>query len=255
MPQQKSEPVAFTRGEREAAGRREVGAIVRQFDDHACDRAAFQRLFHRKQRVDGASSAQHQKTLRRQAEQVETWTINRAAFEPRIIGLDPQRLAAAAGGQRGERQREPRGRAEIDRPLRRGLVQRAEVEAAAQHRIGRSPDSQRGLGLIELKMLDILYRLAETAEPIRSDRTGQKTAHWLVPVLFLLIPGIASSVKQGSGKQGSEGQDSSSLRSRGFGRGIDQFAQRRFQFVFEALGLVTDLALARDIAWRDPAHQ
>jgi hypothetical protein len=74
-------------------------------------------------------------------------------------------------------------------------MQGAEGETAVQERIRTRPQSERGLLPIELKMLDILYRLAETAEPIRSDCTGHESA--FVPVLFLLIPSPAPPVKLG----------------------------------------------------------
>ncbi len=198
MPQQQSKPAMIARGEREPARRGQVGTVIRQFGDDACDRAAFERLLHRKQRVDGAPRPQHQETLRRQAEQIEAGAIERAAFVSCEIGLDPERLAAAFGGKAGQRQREAAGRAEIARPLRRHFMQGAEGRARrpAWNRVPRPPKPAAASPYrIENAGYSLSSRADDRAYPERFG-AGHEAIHVLY--LFLLIPGFGLGVKRAS---------------------------------------------------------
>lgn len=118
VPQEEADAVMLACGEREPAGRGQVGGIVRQFGDDAGDAAAFERFLHREQRVDGAAGAQHQKVSRWQPEQMKADAVRRAALKSRHIGLDQDRFPSAGtalSGERRQRQRKAAGRAEMGR--------------------------------------------------------------------------------------------------------------------------------------------
>ena len=69
MAQQKTESAAFARGQCQAARGGEIGerCIVRQFDDGAGERAAFERFFHGPERIDRARGFHHHEIARGKA--------------------------------------------------------------------------------------------------------------------------------------------------------------------------------------------
>ena len=95
LAQDETEAAMVLRGEREAARRGQVRRFA-QFGDDGRERAAFQRLFHREQRIDRARDARDQQPLGREAELVEAGAVKRAGFEAAEIGRDPERFLARA---------------------------------------------------------------------------------------------------------------------------------------------------------------
>lgn len=61
MPQEKAQASAYARGKREPAHRGEIDGtpIAGKFRDHDHDRAAFKRLLHGPERIDGARHHEH----------------------------------------------------------------------------------------------------------------------------------------------------------------------------------------------------
>lgn len=200
VSQQETKAVMRAGGKRETAGRGQVCRIVGQFGDDACERAAFERLLHRQQRVGGASGAQHQKPSRRQPEQIESDAVGRAGLEPRHVGLDPKRLPAAAiavfAGQRRKRQREAAGGTEMKGCRGRDFMQGAMSETSAEKSV-HPPQPKRERCIITLITLDIFNLLTEARERVRGLHTGEEPLHGsiYVRVLFLLIPGTGAVCK------------------------------------------------------------
>ena len=92
MAQQKADPIAGTRRKRETSGCGEIGRRTRfrQFGDNRGKRGRFQRLLEAPERIDWPRHPQDQQPIHGEAERIEAYPIGLAAFERRIIGLDPK---------------------------------------------------------------------------------------------------------------------------------------------------------------------
>ena len=105
VAQQQPEAAALARREREPPRRGEIRRIA-ELRHHGRERAAFERLFHREQRIDRARHARDQQPLGRKPELVEAGAVERAGFEVAEIGRDPERLFSRLLRARRERERE-----------------------------------------------------------------------------------------------------------------------------------------------------
>src|SRR5258708_2802527 len=104
VTKQKSVTTTLARGERQTPRRREIcnRSVIRQFGNHARQRMAFERLFHRPERIERTGDFEDQKLPRRQSEKIAARTINVAALGSGKVGLDPKCVAASAFGARSQ---------------------------------------------------------------------------------------------------------------------------------------------------------
>jgi hypothetical protein len=125
MMKEKTYVAAFARGECETPCHPEIDRrVIRQFGNgrHRC--AALQRFLHGPENVANARNAENENALCRKADKIETGAIELAA-PGGIILLNPKYLLVAAA-QRGKRERESRGRAEVKWHRRKQFVQKPE---------------------------------------------------------------------------------------------------------------------------------
>ena len=175
MTQQKAEPIAGACRKREAAGCGEIGRRTRfrQLSDNRGKRGRFQRLLKAPERINRPRHPQDQQPIHGEAERIEACPIGLAAFERRIVGLDPKGVWSmrSLGGMprlRRDRQREAERRPEMRRRRRRDLVQGPQGKAASKQGIdGRQTQRQDALFRAKRKTavrLKTCERLAERSQ-------------------------------------------------------------------------------------------
>ena len=151
MPQKKTQASARPCGKRETAHRSKVrGALViGEFRDDGHDRAAFKRFFHGPEHIASARHREHEHSIHRKPETIETRTIERPGFGARERALDPKHLPASRVRKRSERERKTRRRAAMSRKSWSKLVQRAKRKPAVERVIDRrNAQAQRMPGSI-----------------------------------------------------------------------------------------------------------
>lgn len=168
MPQQKTKPAAFTRGQSQPPCCGQIGKwpIIRQFSNDAHQGAAFERFFHRPQRIERARHIEHQQCAPGQAEQFGTRPVNHSALKRGEIGFDPKcgLLVGCTGRQRT-------GKTDCWTKItpRSGgdLMQTSSCKPAAQRSVDcRNAEGKHGRaeGEADLRPLDLRHFLPEAAQ-------------------------------------------------------------------------------------------
>ena len=163
MAQKEAKRAAVAGGEREPPRCRQVSrSVISQFGDYAAESAAFERLLHGKEGIDGARDTQDEKALSRQAEHIDPGGIGKTGFSPGEIGLDPEHCPAGSDRKRKGKARsgaEMDGRSRIN--FMQGLARKTSAEGGIE---GGNAERQHVLRGKPSKMLKIRHRAPKGAQ-------------------------------------------------------------------------------------------